>query len=93
MMYPKFRISAIPNGGSRNVREAVNLKHSGVMAGEPDLLLRLPNGITINMEIKTDKGRLSDYQKEFYNFCKLNNHYYFVVRSVDEFDKIIQDFL
>lgn len=55
--YPLFRISAIPNGGWRHKGEAVNMKWSGTLAGEPDLLLRLPNGITWNLEIKTSTGK------------------------------------
>ena len=31
-------VFAVPNGGSRNLREAVNLKAQGVMAGVSDLM-------------------------------------------------------
>lgn len=38
--YPQLdMIFAIPNGGRRNVREAVRLKRQGVKAGVPDLFL------------------------------------------------------
>ena len=41
--YPECIIFAIPNGGSRNLKEAVNLKKSGVLKGTPDLCILLLN--------------------------------------------------
>jgi hypothetical protein len=37
---------AVPNGGTRHPREAVNLKRQGVVAGVPDLLFFEPHGLT-----------------------------------------------
>jgi len=34
----------VPNGGKRNIREAVRLKRQGVKAGIPDIYLDVPNG-------------------------------------------------
>lgn len=57
---------AIPNGGSRNPREAVNLKRQGVTAGVPDILcaiVRSPyHGLFI--EFKTGRNKLTQLQKE-----------------------------
>lgn len=56
---------AIPNGGSRNIVEATNLKRQGVTKGIPDVFVAIPNkshhGLFI--EFKSEKGRLSDDQK------------------------------
>ena len=49
----------IPNGGSRDAREASNLKVQGVLAGVPDLCLVLPYGRTVWIEMKAKKGRVS----------------------------------
>ena len=40
--YPKRLIFHIPNGGKRNLREAVRLKKQGVVAGVPDLFCPEP---------------------------------------------------
>lgn len=54
-----------PNGGKRNLREAVRLKAQGLMSGYPDLHLfvarRGYHGLFI--EMKSPKGRLSENQK------------------------------
>ena len=61
-MYPVLKNAyAIPNGGSRNEREAANLKAEGVRAGVPDVFLAYPSkefhGLYI--EHKTKKGQLT----------------------------------
>jgi hypothetical protein len=41
--YPELRLMfAIPNGGSRDKREAANLKAEGVKSGVPDVFLPVP---------------------------------------------------
>lgn len=59
-------VFAVPNGGSRNLREAVNLKAQGVMAGVSDLILLIPGKVYF-IEIKNPngKGRQSPAQREF----------------------------
>lgn len=42
-------IFAIPNGGSRNVMEAANLKRSGVLSGVSDLFIAEPSMIDVNL--------------------------------------------
>ena len=61
-MYPALKNAyAIPNGGSRNEKEAGNLKAEGVRAGVPDVFLSYPSkefhGLYI--EHKTKTGKLS----------------------------------
>lgn len=53
---------SIPNGGTRNKREAANLKLSGVTAGIPDLCL-LVKSKTLFIEMKKNNGKLSEHQK------------------------------
>ena len=57
-----WKVAAIPNGGSRNVLEAVNLKRQGVLPGIPDLVLLGPAGTTIWIEMKSKTGKLSAEQ-------------------------------
>lgn len=59
-------VFAVPNGGSRNVIEAANLKAQGVMAGVSDLILLLPHKVYfIELKNPNGKGRQSPLQREF----------------------------
>ena len=64
--YSKHLFS-IPNGGSRHIVTAVNLKAEGVLAGVSDLFLMIPKGEYHGMfiEMKAKAGKVSDSQKEF----------------------------
>lgn len=57
-----------PLGGLRNKREAASLKRTGARAGWPDLDIRLVcaggQRLSILMEVKTEKGKLSREQKD-----------------------------
>ncbi|MCI8442549.1 MAG: VRR-NUC domain-containing protein [Provencibacterium sp.] len=61
---------AIPNGGSRNVIEAANLKRQGVKAGVPDIFLPVPrgpyHGLWIEMKVKPNK--LTEKQRDWLAF-------------------------
>ena len=49
-----YMFFAVPNGGTRNSKEAVNLKRSGVVAGVSDLVIFLKNNILF-LELKRQK--------------------------------------
>ena len=75
-----FITFAVPNGGSRNIREAVAMKASGTLAGAPDLVVA-KNGRVWFIELKTGKGRQSPAQKEFEQACWDNNIHYCVIST------------
>jgi hypothetical protein len=65
---------AVPNGGSRDVREAVNLRRAGVLPGVSDLLLFRPGACPhcgsarlegFALELKAPGGRPSEHQLDF----------------------------
>ena len=64
--WPELRLCYhVPNGGSRDVREARNLKAQGVKAGVPDICLPVPRGgyHGLYIELKRCKGgRVSEEQ-------------------------------
>lgn len=67
--YPELKMMfAIPNGGSRHIAEAVNLKKQGVKAGVPDILLPVArhnnHGMFIEMKRRTN-GKISNVQEEW----------------------------
>lgn len=95
--YPKHRklFFAIPNGGSRNIIEASNLKAQGVVAGVADTFLLISGrglyGLFI--EFKVGKNNLTYEQSEFMCQVKKNNYGFEVVRNIDDFMNIIKNYL
>jgi hypothetical protein len=64
----------VPNGGSRDIREAANLKRMGALAGASDLLLFRPGACPhcnsarlegFALELKAPGGRPSEPQLDF----------------------------
>ena len=60
------------------------MKKEGMEKGMPDLLLYLPNGKVLNMELKTDKGKQSDDQVDVQNRLTKLGHNYYIIRTVYE---------
>ena len=75
-----------PNGGSRNIAEAANLKRMGVKPGVPDLCLPYPSkghhGLYI--EMKTEKGRLSAAQMDYIDFLTEQGYKAVVCHGAEE---------
>lgn len=95
LQYPRLVLFAIPNGGARSVITGAMLKAEGVMAGVADLFLMFPvkqfHGLFI--EMKTDKGRQSESQKEFQTLAESNGYKYVVCRSFEDFKNEILTYL
>ena len=90
LSYPKSIVAAIPNGAKRNVRQAVRLKAEGLLVGFSDLIF-IHNKEVIFIEVKSDKGKQTDNQKEFQRLVELQGFKYWVVKSASEtLDKIKQ---
>lgn len=84
-----------PNGGYRNPKEASSFKKMGVKPGVPDLHLPVPKGIYAGLwiELKTQIGKQSEYQKEWEKELTNYGHLYKLCRSVDEAILAITDYL
>lgn len=54
----------IPNGGSRDIKEAANLKRQGVKAGVPDLCLPVARGGWHGLYIELKVGRNKPTEKQ-----------------------------
>lgn len=95
LQYPGHIMFAIPNGGKRGIVTASIMKAEGVLAGIPDLFLatrnKFSNGLFI--EMKTEKGKLSESQISISS--KLIGHGYSVVtaRSFDSFKQEVESYL
>lgn len=55
-------VFSVPNGGKRNAAEGANLKAQGALAGIPDLIVWLPGGKSLLVEMKARDGHLSGSQ-------------------------------
>lgn len=86
--YYGLYVFAVPNGGSRNLYEARNLKNEGVMAGVSDLILVL-NGVVIFLELKAGRNKQQETQKIFEKKVKGLGHQYYVVRSIEDVMEIL----
>lgn len=90
-MNPRALIFAIPNGGSRHILEAKTLKLTGVLSGVSDLIVIMPNSKILFIELKTEKGIQSESQKDFEARITNLHHEYHVIRSLEEFKKLIYE--
>lgn len=88
--YPHLVIYAVPNGGSRNVREAQRLKSEGVLAGVADLTILLPQGKSLYIEMKVKGNRQTPNQKEFQQKAEALAHKYYVCYSFEDFEKVVK---
>lgn len=97
LKYPsmKHNLFAVPNGGRRDAVTGAKLKEEGQLAGVSDLIFlkanRFYHGLLI--EVKTDKGRQSDNQKEWQQKITNDGFKYIVVRSLDQFIEEVKNYL
>lgn len=68
----------------RSAIDGARLKQMGLVAGAPDLLIVLPHGQGVFIEIKTEKGRVSEAQHSFSFTCQALGWPWFVARSIDD---------
>ena len=96
----KDLLFAIPNGlpiFDKELRVKIynRLNREGLKAGVPDLFLALPRGIYHGafIEIKYDSDGLRKKQVDMIRALEQQNYKCVVVRSVDEFIEIIDEYL
>lgn len=75
--------TALPFGEKRSLETGARLKRMGVRAGAGDILL-LVNGLAIMLELKVEKGRQSDTQRDTEEAWTVANGLYFVARGYHE---------
>lgn len=92
--YPDRMIIANPNGGKRNVFEAMRMKQMGVLSGVYDLFIPEPvypfHGLWV--EMKYGKGNLSDNQKEFKDKISARGYAAVECWNEKEFEKILTEY-
>ncbi|WP_195501167.1 VRR-NUC domain-containing protein [Bacteroides clarus] len=97
LQYPSMHhnLFAIPNGGRRDAITGKRLKEEGVLAGVSDLIFLKRNRHygALLIETKTRKGTQRNSQKEWESKITEDGYKYVVVRSLDEFIKVVNDYL
>ncbi len=80
------------NAGGFVIKEGNKTRYikTGI-AGLPDIAVMLPYGIMLFLEVKNEKGKLSEKQKEFFEKARELGHYCEVVRSIDDVEKILSN--
>jgi len=86
---PQCIIFSVPNGGTRNIREAMLLKATGVVAGVSDLIIVRQSEVLF-VEVKTEIGKQSKEQKNFQKTVENFGFKYILVRSLEDFKNQIQ---
>ena len=87
LQYPNLVIFAVPNGGSRNLYEAKNMKESGTLAGVADLVIVGNGGRVLFVEMKAGKNKQEDSQVLFQKKVEKLGHKYIICRSKEQFMK------
>lgn len=97
LAYPQHHhnLFAVPNGGYRTPATAAKIKAEGALPGVSDLILLIARGgyHGLLIEMKTDKGRQSEAQREWQRLIEADGYKYVVVRSIEEFIKVVTDYL
>lgn len=93
---PELRwLFAIPNGGSRHVLEATNLKRQGVKKGVSDMFLPIPKGKYhgLFIELKVGKNKATPEQREFILHANKYNYHAEVCYGHEEAIDLIKRYL
>lgn len=97
LQYPKMRhnLFSVPNGGKRDAVTAAKMKEEGALAGVADLILLKSNRFygALLIEMKTKTGNQSESQKEWEQKIVNDGYKYVVVRSLDEFQREVKQYL
>jgi hypothetical protein len=64
-------------------------KAGGYTNGQPDLVVLMPSGRTLLVEVKTPHGRQSEAQKAYQTAAENLGHSYYVVRNREDMKKIL----
>ncbi|WP_457797609.1 VRR-NUC domain-containing protein [Methylocystis sp. S23] len=86
MVVPGAVVFACPNSSPRSFMGRALNAVPGLCKGAPDLIAALP-GRVLFIEVKTEDGRVSGDQHNFWTRCVAIGQPYFVVRSIDDVRK------
>ena len=87
--YPELRgcLCYNNNNSAGGLRGKIN-KFLGVVKGRSDMVLYYKS-FSVMIELKTEKGRQSDHQRDWQYLMKQQGFEYYIIRSLDEFKELI----
>lgn len=92
--YPELRGHLFEiNNNSYDAKDGMKHRCMGRVKGVADMCLLAPGGVSVFIEFKTETGVQSQAQKEWESTITNAGHRYCVVRTEQEFRKIIQIYL
>lgn len=106
--YPQYAMlmTHVANEGGRNTAVIGGIhKAEGTVAGVPDLLLFMPSHHSseepiyygtyhgLGIEMKTEKGRQNQVQKDYQRMFESAGYKYVIVRDFDTFRKEVNDYI
>lgn len=96
LRWPELRLLyAVPNGGKRGKRTAVDLKADGVKPGVPDYCLPVARGgfHGLYIELKTAKGAVRPEQRAWLAALTAQGYHAVVCRQWEQAWTVLQDYL
>lgn len=88
---------SVPNGAflsgdkSRRARQMASLKLDGLTVGFPDLMVLHKDSRICFFEVKSEKGRMSEYQFNCAQSLNERGHHVATVRSVDDVERFLKE--
>jgi len=93
--YKGFLFYHCPNGGSRDMREAVKFKRLGVKSGVPDICIPMPSngyhGCYIELKRKIG-GNISLKQRQWVEALKVQGYAAYICKGADDAIQIIDNY-
>jgi len=86
----KLKWHSVPNGGHMTPAMGRRRKQEGMKAGAPDLVIYFRGGATVQVEVKTAKGRMSPVQKIWLNGCQRLNLPYVICRGLGAIEALVK---
>ncbi len=82
---------SVPNEAKRSPQLAARLKAMGMRSGVADLVVLLPGGRSVFLEVKTATGKQATMQKLFEQRVTELGFVYQIVRSVQDVQSVLDD--
>lgn len=87
--HPMYYLLVSNDNNAISAQQGMKAKAQGRVAGVADLTFYKPGGQPILIELKTKTGRQSPDQKQWQKAVQVAGYRYVIVRSLEEFKKII----
>ena len=86
---------AVPNAAKRSPKLCMMMKAEGLKSGVPDIFLPLAkkNYHGLFIEMKSQKGKVSDAQNEYMDYLRSNGYHCAICYGFEEAKKAILEYL